>query len=305
MFMNNIDFENRFRRSIIEKPLNPEGTNSDMLLGRRYSFEAPDEMMPSLLAGGHIESSGPLFYHMRGLGCYIMLYTYSGEARYSCAHHCINLGQSSLLFTDADSEFSIEQTSSDWTFYIGYVSGNVVSTYSRLISSHETDSIAIAPASPVSTYFDQLSCMPDIGGLTGALHVSRLLTCIFTEVCLSLTDDALDDARIPIYIKQMRAEMDRDYSNSFTLEGFEDKYKKNRFRLCREFSKYYGISPMQYLTGVRIAAARHLLTTTDMSVQDIGFDIGMSDTNHFISIFKRINGVTPLSYRRQSSEAPE
>lgn len=303
--MNNTEFENCFQKSIIEKPLTPEGCNADLLMGRRYSFIPPDEMLPILLAGSRIVSHGPIFYHMRALGCYILIYTISGSAKYSYSHHNLILTKDSLLFLNADSEFCLEQSSPEWDFYIGYISGKTLTTYDRYIQKSGDPVISASPLSPIPSYIDQLSCIPDIGGVSGAFYVSRLLTGILTETCLSVLDDSAAETNIPIYIKQMRMEIESDYKNEFTLEMFESEFKKNRYRLCREFSKYYGLPPMRFLNNVRISSARHLLTTTDMSVQEIGYDVGINDTNHFISLFKKINGVTPLVYRKQTTGIPE
>ena len=298
--MNNTDFENRFQKSIIEKPLTPEGKNSDLLLGKRYSFDAPDDMLPMLLAGSRIVSPGPIYYHMRGLDCHIFIYTISGSARYSYSHKQLSLKQNSLLFINADSEFSIEQTSSNWDFYIGYIDGKTACTYNGFLRAHGGPVIQVTPLSPIPAYIDQLSCIPDIVDISSVFYTSRLITCILTEACLSVFDDSSENTNIPIYIKQMRTEMESGYKKEFTLEMFESEFKKSRYRLCHEFSKYYGISPIRFLNDVRIASARHLLTTTDMSVQEIGFEVGINDTNHLISLFKRANGVTPLVYRRQT-----
>ena len=298
--MNNTDFENRFQKSIIEKPLTPEGKNSDLLLGKRYSFDAPDDMLPMLLAGSRIVSPGPIYYHMRGLDCHIFIYTISGSARYSYSHKQLSLKQNSLLFINADSEFSIEQTSSNWDFYIGYIDGKTACTYDGFLRAHGGSVIKVTPLSPIPAYIDQLSCIPDVGDISSVFYASRLITCILTEACLSVIDDSSENTNIPIYIKQMRAEMESGYKKEFTLEMFESEFKKSRYRLCHEFTKYYGISPIRFLNDIRIASARHLLATTDMSVQEIGFEVGINDTNHLISLFKRANGVTPLVYRRQT-----
>ncbi len=74
----------------------------------------------------------------------------------------------------------------------------------------------------------------------------------------------------------------------------------SRYRLCREFVKYFNESPIQYLNQKRIVMAKELLTQTDKRVNEVGQIIGFENTNHFIRLFKQKTGVTPLEFRRSS-----
>ncbi len=303
--MKKTSFENEFQKSIIERPLTPEGTGADMLLGRCYSVYLPDGMLLALLAGGSSDSLGPVFYHMRGLSCHILIYTAKGSARYSNSQTTWILEQNTVFFISANSEFIIEQISPEWDFYIGYIRGNTAYTFEGILAHNNSPLITVTPLSPIPSYTDQLSCLPEITGINESLYINKLLTGVLSEVCTISSGESTGNTRVPIYIKQMRSEMDEHYSSEFSLNGFEKEYNKSKYRLCHEFTRYYGISPMQYLISVRIRIARHLLATTDISIHEIGSTVGIDDANHFISLFRRINGVTPLVYRRQTTGSPE
>ncbi|MEJ9307265.1 AraC family transcriptional regulator, partial [Priestia megaterium] len=55
----------------------------------------------------------------------------------------------------------------------------------------------------------------------------------------------------------------------------------------------------QYLTNVRINKAKHLLSTTSLSIQQISFSIGFSDPNYFSRVFKNQTGVSPSTWKNQ------
>ena len=55
---------------------------------------------------------------------------------------------------------------------------------------------------------------------------------------------------------------------------------------------------MHYLNHQRILAAKRLLLTTDMSVHEVGSQVGIENTNHFINLFKKETGATPLSFKQ-------
>jgi transcriptional regulator GlxA family with amidase domain len=54
---------------------------------------------------------------------------------------------------------------------------------------------------------------------------------------------------------------------------------------------------------VRIEHAKHLLETSSLPVEEISAEAGYSDTSFFRRLFKRLVGITPLSYRRMFSGA--
>ena len=66
----------------------------------------------------------------------------------------------------------------------------------------------------------------------------------------------------------------------------------------REFRRAFGESPHGYLLTRRLERAAALLRTTDHSVIDICFSVGLASLGSFTTSFKRIYGITPTAYRR-------
>ena len=63
-------------------------------------------------------------------------------------------------------------------------------------------------------------------------------------------------------------------------------------------SHHYGQSPMHYLNSRRILIAKKLLLTTDLTIREVGSKVGIDNTNHFINLFKKDTGTTPLSFKQ-------
>lgn len=66
-------------------------------------------------------------------------------------------------------------------------------------------------------------------------------------------------------------------------------------RLCR---RHTGRSLADYLTGIRMARARHALRTTVHSIATVAELAGYRDVTHFRKRFKRVHGLTPDMYRQ-------
>ena len=64
------------------------------------------------------------------------------------------------------------------------------------------------------------------------------------------------------------------------------------------FKAATGSTLIQYLQNLRIEAAKHLLESGQMPVDDICTEAGYEDASFFRRLFKRTTGLTPSQYRR-------
>jgi AraC-like DNA-binding protein len=71
----------------------------------------------------------------------------------------------------------------------------------------------------------------------------------------------------------------------------------SRAHFSREFRRAFGESPHAYLLTRRLERAGALLRTTDRSVADICFSVGLQSVGSFTTSFTRTFGVSPTAYR--------
>jgi AraC-like DNA-binding protein len=71
----------------------------------------------------------------------------------------------------------------------------------------------------------------------------------------------------------------------------------SRAHFSREFRAAFGESPHVYLLTRRLERAAALLRTTDRSVADVCFSVGLQSVGSFTTSFKRIYGQSPTAYR--------
>lgn len=90
--------------------------------------------------------------------------------------------------------------------------------------------------------------------------------------------------------------LDRDLS----LEAMAAEAEISPLYLPRAFKAAVGQSPHQYVLQRRIQKARGLLTGTDSPIADIALAAGFSSQSHLSNWFRRLVGVSPANYRRQS-----
>jgi AraC-type DNA-binding domain-containing proteins len=81
-------------------------------------------------------------------------------------------------------------------------------------------------------------------------------------------------------IQQIAAEMGVSYSNFRKL-----------------FKEYTGISPSLYQQDLRLQRAKELLTTTDLSIKQIAYQLRFDSPDYFSSKFKAKTGMKPSAFR--------
>src|SRR4051795_298756 len=71
----------------------------------------------------------------------------------------------------------------------------------------------------------------------------------------------------------------------------------SRAHFSREFRRAFGEPPHTYLLTRRLERAAALLRTTDRSVVDICFSVGLQSVGSFTTSFTHTYGASPTSYR--------
>lgn len=102
---------------------------------------------------------------------------------------------------------------------------------------------------------------------------------------------------IPAYVQSARSMIDSCYSEGLTLEELARRVHRSKYHLCRAFREHYHVTPGAYLTSVRLARAKDLLTQTGLSVKEIGRQVGYSSSSYFTSQFRQRFGCSPNAYR--------
>lgn len=84
------------------------------------------------------------------------------------------------------------------------------------------------------------------------------------------------------------------------LEELTERFHYSRDAITKAFCRRYGISPKRYINQTKINAAKQLLTTSRMSIGQIGRTVGFDDVRLFYKFFAYHTGVTPSVFRRRN-----
>lgn len=69
--------------------------------------------------------------------------------------------------------------------------------------------------------------------------------------------------------------------------------------MCRKFKERSGLTIVQYLNERRISRAKQLMNNKNYTLGQIAEEVGFSNENYLMRVFKKITGITVGDYRKQ------
>jgi AraC family transcriptional regulator len=99
------------------------------------------------------------------------------------------------------------------------------------------------------------------------------------------------EKRVAQYIEEHLAE-------DPSLATLADVARLSPYHFVRAFKQSFGLPPHRYMSRLRVEQAKALLANPEMSVTQVGFNLGFSETSSFTTTFRKHTGLTPTAYRR-------
>ena len=98
---------------------------------------------------------------------------------------------------------------------------------------------------------------------------------------------------------------DARYAEALGVDDMARAAGLSRAHFSREFRAAFGETPHAYLLTRRLERAASLLRTTDRSVSDICFSVGLQSIGSFTTSFTRMFGKSPVAYREAHPPAAD
>jgi transcriptional regulator GlxA family with amidase domain len=103
---------------------------------------------------------------------------------------------------------------------------------------------------------------------------------------------------LPERIESVREFLEANFSQDLDLATLARHALISPYYLNRAFSSQIGIPPHRYLIRLRVQRAAELLLHSPLTVTQICHRVGFGSLSHFITTFRRHQGLSPSRYRR-------
>lgn len=93
----------------------------------------------------------------------------------------------------------------------------------------------------------------------------------------------------------------KNYAKNISLDNMASICNISSSYFSKLFNRVVGDNFANYVNKIRVGKAKELLKTTDLPITSIAMDLGFEDSGYFVKVFKKIEGVTPSTYRNFKS----
>ncbi|MDD3503914.1 MAG: AraC family transcriptional regulator, partial [Eubacteriales bacterium] len=146
-----------------------------------------------------------------------------------------------------------------------------------------------------------LNIRPDYNNISRFVHavdLEKWLIQLLEDITSYIRQSGESDRPINRIIEYI----DKNYDQAVNLNDLALQFHLNPVYLCQLFKQKTGVNFIQYINSLRIAKARQLLKTTDLSVEQISEQVGINSANYFVRLFKKMTGQTITQYRKKAAK---
>ena len=134
-----------------------------------------------------------------------------------------------------------------------------------------------------------------IDTLTSESGFNSLVKDMVRKYCLLVKNHSLKG--YSLLIRKVITRIDFDITADLSLKTQAELLNVNPSYLSTLFKKETGTTLTEYVNKKRIEQALLLLNSTDMQIQMVAANCGITDVNYFTKTFKKMVGKTPKEYR--------
>ena len=290
---------------LLDRRIHPlQETNDDIRFKRTYP-QTPSTVAQAtffyLLGVGHMVCNRDFWTRRSECKGYLLFYTVSGSGYLIHANKRYLVPAGSLFLVDMEEYHAYGSVDCDaWEVKFVHFAGGMSQEYCRLNSQRKGPLVNLAPENPISSLVDRLLEHIEANLPQRELEASSLILQILTEAMKHSgpsSASAVEDFRS----HQVQAALDFIAQHShekLTLAEVAQAMNASVFHGARLFKRITGFSPHEYLTKLRLNNAKQQLLYSADSVEQIAFSVGFASSNTFIKAFQKIEGLSPLQFRR-------
>jgi len=105
-------------------------------------------------------------------------------------------------------------------------------------------------------------------------------------------------------MSEVAAYVGTHFREELSLKRVAERFYFSPYYLSRKFRQCTGFGFAEYVQHVRIREAQRLLRETSLKMIEVSEQAGIGPVAHFHKLFKRMNGCSPLQYRKRQQALP-
>lgn len=244
---------------------------------------------------GHFVCKKDFYIKRSNLKSYLLIYTIDGSGVLNYDNASYTIEKNSITFLDCSRTHEYFPKSDSWDFKFIHFNGNQSREYYELITMLYNSPTFLCVVPEMETYFDKIC--EDVRTIQpeelSSFTIYKILICLISHKRVTANE---------FHISAVMDYISEHYSENISVTDIANAFHFSRSYFTTVFSRKCGYSPYAYLKEYRIAAAKELLSSTNLSIDDISCQCGFKSSSAFIRAFGQHEKMTPLAYRKSVRE---
>jgi len=236
---------------------------TDLTEDSTWIFNTPGELTKSFLLYvqelGYFKASSNYYTSQENISSYLIMLTLSGQGTYAIGGKTYELKAGDLVFVDSmepHTHRTSKHSKENWNILWAQFNGITARGY---YSQFKTRDIPVLDASKnpkIQLLMEKLLSANKSKSIGAEFLSSRILVELLTEILFTAGAVVSPKINMPQFIQTALADIDAHFPENLSLEYFSDKLRLSKYHFAKEFKKYTGYSPVEYIINTRINHAR-------------------------------------------------
>lgn len=155
---------------------------------------------------------------------------------------------------------------------------------------------------PVEAVLGLMKFSPD-PSMASSLHMQTWMCRLFSGLVRDEEEHATKESRSAGWIRKSIRYINLHAAEGITVQHVSNVIGVNRTYFSTVFYKHVGVTPMAYITKIRMEKAVKLLSDTTATITEIAYSLGYPDVYSFSRAFKNYYNISPSECRKSGDRS--
>lgn len=235
----------------------------------------------------------------KDVGTYVFQYTLSGSGRLEIADksYTVKSGEAFIVEIPSNHRYYFPKDGEGWEFMFITLVGREAADCWRLMKEQNGPVLKVPPDSKLIQLLLKIYQDTYEQKITDTYYASAKAYEFIMECYRFIRN--IDNATegFSLQITKALSFIQTYFHEPITLDEIAAVSGFSRYYFIKQFQHQLNMTPMQYLTKIRIQKAAELLRSTSSSVTDIAAQVGYANANYFNKVFRKAVGVSAGTFR--------
>lgn len=271
--------------------------------GFRFQDVLPNDVANIFSLGWEEKMPGTVYdwdgLKRKDVGTYVFQYSLSGSGRLEIQDksYTVKAGEAFIVEIPSDHRYYFPKDSEGWEFIFITLVGREAADCWRLMKEQNGPVLKVPPDAKLIQLMLKIYQDTYDQKITDTYYASAKAYEFIMECYRFIRNIEKTTNGFSLQINKALSFIQTHYHEPITLDEIAAVSGFSRYYFIKQFQHQLNMTPVQYLTKIRIQKAAELLRSTSSSVTDIAAQVGYANANYFNKVFRKAVGESAGTFR--------